>query len=170
MPKNKKRKKKQVSDAMPDRGTPEYFAIRSRNARNNVLLFLIITVINIAVLYAGRFNALFSAWFPYWQVASGTLVKAGIEGITAGSPILAAVCCAALLAVFLLWKKHWLVSAVFGLLAVADTVYLAVWIVLFWSRIGAWGLTFSVVLTAFYHVMILFYAWTGLEAEWNLKK
>lgn len=171
MSKNKKRKKVE-SEYMPERGTAEYFAIRSRNARNNAGLFLVFTVVNILLLLGkvSRGSFLFSAWVPYWQAASRVFADAGVEGIAGGSMVLAFGLCGLLALVWLLWKKHWLVSVVFALLALGDTVYMVIWVIQFHASISAWNWTFDLVLTLIYHIMVLYYAWTGVEAGWNLKK
>ena len=127
-------------------------------SRSNLLLALVLTVINIVLLFTeSNSMLLFSMSVPYYTVAFSRLLDLETVGL-----IIAAVMLVAYLLCWILSKKRcgWLVAA--AVLFVIDTLCLAGLYILMQD--------FSGILDAVIHIAVLYYLFPGISAYKRLKK
>lgn len=138
--------------------TPYEFAVeKTKAARSNLLLMIILTVVNIILsLVSSDVILLFSATVPYFSVAVGTEL-----GFTAGGVIFAL---AILILYYLCWifsKKHygWMIGAL--VMFIIDTLVMAV--------IYLAAQDFSGILDVVVHIWVLYYLIIGVKYGSQLK-
>ena len=127
-------------------------------SRSNLLLALVLTVINIVLLFTeSNSMLLFSMSVPYYTVAFSRLLDLETVGL-----IIAAVMLAVYLLCWILSKKRcgWLVAS--AVLFVIDSLCLAGLYILMQD--------FSGILDAVIHIAVLYYLFSGISAYNRLKK
>lgn len=140
---------------------------RLRTARVDLLIVIIFTVVNIAMIFAESQSVmLFSAVIPYYAVAiaySADLAFGGLSWLIQGSLILAAVILAMYFVCWLLSKKHygWLIGA--AVLFGVDTVGV---LLLYGVVIGDWS---AGVMDILLHGLLLYYLIMGAVSGHRLK-
>ena len=133
---------------------------KQKAGRSNLLLAIILTIVNIVMLFAGGdAMLLFSISVPYYAVIFGVILETQQLLIT--GCIIAAVVLAAYLFCWLMSKKHvgWLIAAL--VLMCLDTLAL----IGFYLLAGE----ISGVLDLLFHVMIIYYLVIGITSTKKLQ-
>ena len=128
------------------------------SARSNLLVALVLTVLNIVLLFTeSNTMLLFSVSVPYYAVIFASVLEVTAIGIA-----VAAVMLGIYFLCFLLSKKRsgWLVTAT--VLFVIDTLCL--------GALYLWIEDFSGILDAVIHIVVLYYLLSGISAHNKLKK
>lgn len=141
-------------DVMTER---EILQKKISSARVNLLLAILLTVVNVVLMYVGSGTMLlFSISFPYYMVIFAALGQ---------SAVLLAVAAASLIVYFICWllsKKRtgWLLAA--AIFMVLDTLFLA----------GLYLLAEEVsgIMDVLFHIWIMYYLFSGYGAAKKLKK
>jgi hypothetical protein len=160
-----------TADALKLNAQRQRHANNYLNARANIMVMIVFTVINIFLLFVGNTYFLFSAFIPYFMADLGFLLSGrypadfyGEDALILGDSAL--IVCLVIAAIFLVmyllaWifsKKHvgWMIFALvfFGL----DTLFLLV------------GMTPELIIDLVFHAWIIVILSIGIHAHFKLKK
>lgn len=138
----------------PVKGTIPYMEQQSKSSRLALLITLIMSVVNIALVFTDldRFF-LYSAWLPYFKAVEAFIyMEFGMSEATM-SIVWVVVSLASGLVCWIFWNKSKLFPALAALLMTADTVYLAT----FFDKMGDVGeeLTSTLVMNLLFHIVIV---------------
>lgn len=138
----------------PVKGTIPYMEQQSKSSRLALLITLIMSVVNIALVFTDldRFF-LYSAWLPYFKAVEAFIyMEFGMSEATM-SIVWVVVSLASGLVCWIFWNKSKLFPALAALLMTADTVYLAT----FFDKMGGADeeLTSTLVMNLLFHIVIV---------------
>lgn len=138
----------------PVKGTIPYMEQQSKSSRLALLITLIMSVVNIALVFTDldRFF-LYSAWLPYFKAVEAFIyMEFGMSEATM-SIVWVVVSLASGLVCWIFWNKSKLFPALAALLMTADTVYLAT----FFDKMGGVDeeLTSTLVMNLLFHIVIV---------------
>ena len=138
----------------PVKGTIPYMEQQSKSSRLALLITLIMSVVNIALVFTDldRFF-LYSAWLPYFKAVEAFIyMEFGMSEATM-SIVWVVVSLASGLVCWIFWNKSKLFPALAALLMTADTVYLAT----FFDKMGGADeeFTSTLVMNLLFHIVIV---------------